>query len=403
MRVVQVANFYGPRSGGLRTAVDRLGAEYCAAGHEVFLIVPGQQPDWVELQSGVTRISLPAKHDSVHRRLPCRVASAGDDAARRPGAGRHRGVRSTHAAIARQLGPAARCRHRDDLARTAGSSCRTDTSASRRPQHRGFRQPPDRRELRRGGVHDGIRPCGVRPDPRTECADRAARRGSRSVSPAPTFGTDAATVGAPRTDAPGALRPSVGGEACAPEHRHRWRAASFGCGRATRGGGRGTDAGAAGAPGRPVAGRLHRLHRLPRHGGDDPGVCRCGAGAGPSRDLRTCRAGGAGLRHARRRVADVSARRDTHHGQRRDGGQRSASRSHTPCRRSSADRKHCGAPTHVGAPSNSRGRALRQACSGRWARCRRSPGRGATFARWWVLRAARWIPSGRGPCGSRCC
>ena len=32
MRVVQVANFYGPRSGGLRTAVDRLGAEYCAAG-----------------------------------------------------------------------------------------------------------------------------------------------------------------------------------------------------------------------------------------------------------------------------------------------------------------------------------------------------------------------------------
>ena len=61
MRVVQVANFYGPRSGGLRTAIDRLGAEYCAAGHDVFLIVPGQHPDWVELQSGVTRISLPAK------------------------------------------------------------------------------------------------------------------------------------------------------------------------------------------------------------------------------------------------------------------------------------------------------------------------------------------------------
>jgi alpha-1,6-mannosyltransferase len=61
MRVVQVANFYGPRSGGLRTAVDRLGAEYCAAGHEVFLIVPGQQPESVELGSGVTRISLPAR------------------------------------------------------------------------------------------------------------------------------------------------------------------------------------------------------------------------------------------------------------------------------------------------------------------------------------------------------
>ena len=61
MRVVQVANFYGPRSGGLRTAVDRLGAEYSAAGHDVFLLVPGQHSQTVELTSGVTRISLPAK------------------------------------------------------------------------------------------------------------------------------------------------------------------------------------------------------------------------------------------------------------------------------------------------------------------------------------------------------
>ncbi|MCG7581994.1 MULTISPECIES: glycosyltransferase [Mycolicibacterium] len=61
MRVVQVANFYGPRSGGLRTAVDRLGAEYCASGHSVFLIVPGRHAEWVRLPSGVTRISLPAR------------------------------------------------------------------------------------------------------------------------------------------------------------------------------------------------------------------------------------------------------------------------------------------------------------------------------------------------------
>lgn len=61
MRVVQVANFYGPRSGGLRTAVDRLGAEYCAAGHEVFLVVPGRHAEEQKLPSGVTRISLPAK------------------------------------------------------------------------------------------------------------------------------------------------------------------------------------------------------------------------------------------------------------------------------------------------------------------------------------------------------
>jgi alpha-1,6-mannosyltransferase len=61
MRVVQVANFYGPRSGGLRTAVDRLGAEYCAAGHEVLLVVPGRHTARTELSTGVVRITVPAK------------------------------------------------------------------------------------------------------------------------------------------------------------------------------------------------------------------------------------------------------------------------------------------------------------------------------------------------------
>ncbi|MBW4715888.1 glycosyltransferase [Saccharothrix obliqua] len=41
MRIVQLANFYGPRSGGLRTALHHLGAGYAAAGHEVTLVVPG--------------------------------------------------------------------------------------------------------------------------------------------------------------------------------------------------------------------------------------------------------------------------------------------------------------------------------------------------------------------------
>lgn len=59
---MQVANFYGPRSGGLRTAVDRLGAEYCAAGHEVHLIVPGHRAQRQRLPSGVVRITLPARH-----------------------------------------------------------------------------------------------------------------------------------------------------------------------------------------------------------------------------------------------------------------------------------------------------------------------------------------------------
>ena len=61
MRVVQVANFYGPRSGGLRTAVDRLGAEYCATGHEVFLVVPGRYAERNQMPTGVVRITLPAR------------------------------------------------------------------------------------------------------------------------------------------------------------------------------------------------------------------------------------------------------------------------------------------------------------------------------------------------------
>ncbi|WP_067670503.1 glycosyltransferase [Nocardia miyunensis] len=60
MRIVQLANFYGPRSGGLRTALHHLGSGYVAAGHEVVLIVPGQRRDEQILPGGMLRITLPA-------------------------------------------------------------------------------------------------------------------------------------------------------------------------------------------------------------------------------------------------------------------------------------------------------------------------------------------------------
>src|SRR5215216_8048001 len=97
MRVAQVANFYGPRSGGLRTAVDRLGAEYCAAGHETFLVVPGRYSEWRELLSGVVRISLPARRP-VHRRLSRGTAGAGHVPARTTLARRDGGVGPADAA-----------------------------------------------------------------------------------------------------------------------------------------------------------------------------------------------------------------------------------------------------------------------------------------------------------------
>ncbi|MGH3521693.1 MAG: glycosyltransferase [Mycobacterium sp.] len=60
MRIVQLANFYGPRSGGLRTALHHLGAGYVAAGHEVVLVVPGPRRAEEMMPSGVQRITLPA-------------------------------------------------------------------------------------------------------------------------------------------------------------------------------------------------------------------------------------------------------------------------------------------------------------------------------------------------------
>jgi alpha-1,6-mannosyltransferase len=43
MRIVRMANYVGPRSGGMRTALRELGTGYLAAGHEPVLIIPGSR------------------------------------------------------------------------------------------------------------------------------------------------------------------------------------------------------------------------------------------------------------------------------------------------------------------------------------------------------------------------
>jgi alpha-1,6-mannosyltransferase len=45
MRIVRLANFITPYSGGLRTALQELGAGYAAAGHEPVLVMPGAADD----------------------------------------------------------------------------------------------------------------------------------------------------------------------------------------------------------------------------------------------------------------------------------------------------------------------------------------------------------------------
>ncbi|MFZ3556065.1 MULTISPECIES: glycosyltransferase [unclassified Streptomyces] len=58
LRIVRIANFVAPASGGLRTALRELGAGYLAAGHEPVLIVPGERLSDTETPQG-RLITLP--------------------------------------------------------------------------------------------------------------------------------------------------------------------------------------------------------------------------------------------------------------------------------------------------------------------------------------------------------
>ncbi|MFE0206364.1 glycosyltransferase [Streptomyces sp. NPDC058985] len=58
LRIVRLANFVAPTSGGLRTALRELGRGYRAAGHDPVLVVPGEQADDRETEQGRV-ITLP--------------------------------------------------------------------------------------------------------------------------------------------------------------------------------------------------------------------------------------------------------------------------------------------------------------------------------------------------------
>jgi alpha-1,6-mannosyltransferase len=58
VRIVRLANYVAPASGGLRTALAELGAGYLAAGHEPVLVVPGAGPDRHQSKQGLV-ITVP--------------------------------------------------------------------------------------------------------------------------------------------------------------------------------------------------------------------------------------------------------------------------------------------------------------------------------------------------------
>ena len=61
MRIVRIANFVAPRSGGLKTALRHLGAGYQAAGHEAVLVVPGERASDEMTEQGRV-VTLPGPH-----------------------------------------------------------------------------------------------------------------------------------------------------------------------------------------------------------------------------------------------------------------------------------------------------------------------------------------------------
>jgi len=60
LRIAQLANFVGPTSGGMRTAIDHLGRGYVAAGADRILVTPGERDSVTETEAGiVVRLRAP--------------------------------------------------------------------------------------------------------------------------------------------------------------------------------------------------------------------------------------------------------------------------------------------------------------------------------------------------------
>lgn len=58
-RIAHIANMYGPKSGGLKTAMRELSNEYVLRGHQVLLVVPGAKNEY-SMSGQVTTISVAA-------------------------------------------------------------------------------------------------------------------------------------------------------------------------------------------------------------------------------------------------------------------------------------------------------------------------------------------------------
>jgi alpha-1,6-mannosyltransferase len=89
MRIVRLANFVLPQSGGLRVALRELGTGYLAAGHTPILIVPGERPGDEDTRQGrvITVPGLPVPGTGGYRVIVDRAAVSAVGPAARPAGG----------------------------------------------------------------------------------------------------------------------------------------------------------------------------------------------------------------------------------------------------------------------------------------------------------------------------
>lgn len=69
LRVAQLANFVGPRSGGMKVAIEHLGRGYLAAGAERILVIPGPRDQITETEAGTVITVRAPKVSSTYRMI----------------------------------------------------------------------------------------------------------------------------------------------------------------------------------------------------------------------------------------------------------------------------------------------------------------------------------------------
>ena len=186
MRIVRLANFVAPRSGGLRTSLAELGAGYQAAGHEPVLVIPGERDsDQRTAQGRVITLRAPRVPFAGgyrvlwrRRRLARLLTRLRPDALEVS----DRTTLRWTGAWAREHGvPAVMVSHESVTALLKGLGWRAGWAGARR---RRLAQPAHRPGVPAGHLHHRLGGGRVRADRRGQRGPRAARRGPGHLCPA---------------------------------------------------------------------------------------------------------------------------------------------------------------------------------------------------------------------------